>query len=243
MSDKVLLVTGATSDIGTALIRKIHENYKYIIAHYNNKNDNFVKLENDLGDKFIAIHANFLDEEETLEFSKKIIDLGMIPTHFIHLPAFPFHFIKFAKTNWNDFEKEFSIGFRSATIICQSLLPLMVKNGGGKIILMLSYNLINQPVMKYVIPYTTSKYAMLGLMKGLASEYANKNITVNGISPSIINTKYIKRMPEVVIEKSAYDSPFGDNLMVSDLLPLIELLFSSGGDRITGQNIAVTGGN
>ncbi|MEG2250840.1 MAG: SDR family oxidoreductase [Bacilli bacterium] len=243
MSDNVLLVTGASSDIGTALIRKIHENYKYIIAHYNNKNDNFVKLENDLGDKFIAIQANFLDEEETLEFANKIINLGMVPTHFIHLPAFPVYSIKFAKTKWDDFDKAFSIGFRSATIICQSLIPLMIKNGGGKIIIMLTYNLINQPVIKYVIPYTTSKYAMLGLMKGLASEYANKNVMVNGISPSTIKTKYIKGFPDVVIEKSAYESPFGDNLMVSEVLPLIEFLFSSGGDRITGQNIAITGGN
>lgn len=34
MRDKILLITGASSDVGISYIKKSHEKYKKIIAHY-----------------------------------------------------------------------------------------------------------------------------------------------------------------------------------------------------------------
>ena len=61
----------------------------------------------------------------------------------------------------------------------------MAKRKKGKIIFMLTVHTCQTP-LKGCADYITEKYALLGLMKALAVEYANKGITVNGISPGAI---------------------------------------------------------
>ena len=48
---------------------------------------------------------------------------------------------------------------------------------------------------KYLASYVTSKYALLGLVKALSNEYADKGIRINGISPSMIETKFLENIP------------------------------------------------
>ena len=51
MNEKVLLVIGASSDIGMALIDKIYNDYDYIIGHYNKLNEKLKKLKEKIGQK------------------------------------------------------------------------------------------------------------------------------------------------------------------------------------------------
>ena len=119
----------------------------------------------------------------------------------------------------------------------------MKKQKRGKIVFMLSHQTVNQPALKYAAAYACGKFAMLGLMKKLSIEYAASGITVNGVSPSMIETKFIVGIPELLIEKSASESPLKRNLTVGDVIPTFEYLLSPAADCVTGQNIAVTGGN
>ena len=243
MMNKILLVTGASSDIGTALIRKVHVNYGAIFAHYTNSVDRVSILRNEIGDKVIPIQADFSNEESTALFSKTIIEGNAIPSHFVHLSASLLRNEKFHKTKWAYFEHELSVSFRSGVIISQTILPYMAKTKYGKIIFMLSYNTINQPPVKYSTTYTCTKYALLGLMKTLSAEYADKGIMINGVSPSMIETRFLSSVPELIIQKNAANSPLKRNLAVDDVIPTFEYLLSAASDAITGQNIAITGGN
>ena len=63
MNEKVLLVIGASSDIGIALIDRISNNFDYIIGHYNKTNNKLTELKNKLGNKLILIKGDFLNEE------------------------------------------------------------------------------------------------------------------------------------------------------------------------------------
>jgi len=242
-NNKTLLVTGASSDVGMGLIRKIHGNYGKILAHYNNSKDGILELQTELGDKIVPMQADFSDEASTKEFAVAVVGHNSPPAHYVHVPARPLINEKFSKLTWDDFEAELTVSFRSAVILCEILMPVMVKNKSGKIVFMLSFNVINHPQIKYAIQYTSAKYALLGLMKGLSAEYANKGITVNAVSPSMIETKFLKKVPDLIKEKNAEASPLKRNLLVSDVVDTFEFLLSDGANCITGQNIAVTGGN
>ncbi len=242
MNEKVLLVTGASSDIGVELIKNIHQNYDYIIAHYNNDKGDLVELEDKLNDKLILLSSNFLDEEDTNKFVDTIIEKGIIPNHIVHLPAGNCINKKFHQLNWEKFNKDLNIGLRSITTILMKLIPLMLKEKNGKIIFMLTSYTLNIPP-KYLTSYVTSKYALLGLMKSLAQEYASKGITVNGISPSMIETKFLNSIPELIVKQNAENSPTKENLKVNDVVPTIEFLLSDKANCITGENIAITNGN
>lgn len=101
---------------------------------------------------------------------------------------------------------------------------------------------VNNPVPKYHSDYVMVKSALLALVKSLAAEYAEKKITVNGISPGWVMTKYIDYMPDYLVAQKAQESPIGRNLEVADIIPTIRFLFSKGAECINGENILISGG-
>ena len=118
----------------------------------------------------------------------------------------------------------------------------MAKNKYGKVVVMLTSYTTNIPP-KYLASYVTSKYALLGLIKALANEYADKGIRINGISPTMMDTKFLQSIPELIVKQNAMNSPTGKNLSVEEVTPMFEFLLSDKSAAITGQNIAITNGN
>ena len=59
----------------------------------------------------------------------------------------------------------------------------------------------------------------------------------------MIETKYLKDIPDLIIQQNAFNSPTGSNLQIKDVIPKIEFLLSENSDCITGQNLAITNGN
>ena len=242
MNEKILLITGASSDIGIKLINEINKDYDYIIAHHNSDDGKLKELKQILGEKLILIKGNFKDEEATYQFVEKIKQTEKIPNHILHLPAGKCENMKFSKITWNKFQEDIEIALRSLVIILNNFLPYMAKNKYGKVIVMLTSYTTNIPP-KYLASYVTSKYALLGLVKALANEYADKGIKINGISPSMIETKFLENIPELIVKQNAMNSPTGCNLKVDDVVPTIKFLLSEEASCITGQNIAITNGN
>ena len=54
MSEKVLLITGASSDVGDNLISKIYKDYDYIIAHHIGDDEKPIKWKEKLGKNFLV---------------------------------------------------------------------------------------------------------------------------------------------------------------------------------------------
>ena len=183
-----------------------------------------------------------MDEKSTYEFVEKVKSIEKIPTHIVHLPASKCENIKFSKLTWDKFQQEINISLRSLVVILNYFLPLMAKNNYGKVEIMLTSYTTNIPP-KYLASYVTIKYALLGLIKALSSEYSNKGIRINGVSPSMIETKFLENIPELVVKQNALNSVTGKNLTLEEVIPTFEFLLSDKSDCITGQNIAITNGN
>ena len=241
IDEKILFVTGASSDVGTALINKVESHYKIIWAHYCGSQKNLEELRKKYGEKIVPIQADFSDTESTQNLINVMIESGNIPNHIVHLPAPKAFNQKFWKCTWMDYQKGIDISLRSAVLILKAFIPFMVKKKYGKIAFMLTDCVIGIPP-KFQIPYVTVKYALLGLMKSLAVEYADKGITVNAVSPDMIETKFLSDVPELIIAQNARNSPLGRNLTVDDVVPAFEYFLSDGADAVTGQNMGVTGG-
>ncbi len=243
MNDKkVLFVTGASSDIGIKIISEICGNYDVIWAHYNHENKALLNLKSQCGDKLILIQADFSDLDSINVMTERIAESGDYPDHIIHLSAPKFRIQKFVKESIEAFRNDYFVSVDSIMIILKKFIPYMVKKKRGKIIFALTANVIGIPA-KFQSSYTVSKYALLGLMKSLAVEYSDKGINVNAVSPSMINTKFLSEIPDLVIEQTAENSPMKRNLNVDEVTPMFRFLLSQEGDRITGENIAITGGS
>jgi len=241
--NKTLLVTGASSDIGGALIHSVARDYDRIICHYRRSSAKIKTLTAEFGDRIIPIEADFSVANDIERMADEIEKRGLFPTHFVHLPAIPNVNEKFTKTGWAEYENQISVQVQSAYILCRLFLPIMSKNKFGRIVFMLTENVSKNIPGKYAVPYSVAKYALLGLMKCLSAEYAEKGITVNGVSPAMIDTAFVSGLPELTRRLNAENNPLKRNLTTDDVIPAVEFLLSDGAGMITGQSIALTGGN
>ncbi|MFP3154167.1 SDR family oxidoreductase [Lachnospiraceae bacterium ZAX-1] len=240
---KILLVTGASSDVGKCLIEHVANNYDTIICHYHSSTAIIEDLNVQFGDRIVPLQADFADAKQTDKFVQMVLERGLAPEHFVHLSSSNSSSVdvRFGKTDRKSFETELAITFLSAVVCCQAFVPLMTKAKCGKVIFMLSSLMMGKPAKPYLTAYTCVKHALSGLMESLSAEYARKGVTVNAVSPSMMDTKFLK-IPDIVKEINASASPLKRLLTPSDVAPAFEFLLSSGADTVTGQNIPVTGG-
>ncbi len=241
MNKDIILIIGASSDIGLDLISQLDKDI-LIIAHYNNTNDNLKKLSQEVENEVVMIKADLSDEDELLSMLIEIEKSYGIPNKIVHLAAPKFKNIRFKDIKWNDFQKEIDISLKSLALTLNYFLPKLAKIKRGKIVCMLSSVTLNTPP-KALSHYTTIKYAILGLVKALASEYSDKNIQINAISPSMIETKFLNQVNEKIVELNAYNHPLKRNAFVNDITPIIKLLLSKESDYITGVNLPICGGS
>ena len=117
----------------------------------------------------------------------------------------------------------------------------MAKAKQGKATLGLSSCFIGVPP-KFLAGYVTVKYALMGMGKALASEYAPKGIQVNMISLSMMETRFLANVYGGVVEQTAAANPLKRNVRPEDVAGLIEYLFSDKNTFVTGVNFPVTGG-
>lgn len=94
-----------------------------------------------------------------------------------------------------------------------------------------------------VVPYCSSKGAVLAMTRGLAVEWAADNITVNSIAPGWFPSELTKSvMDEARKEKILARMPFHRFGDTKDLGQMALFLLSDGAKYITGQDFAVDGG-
>ena len=241
MDRDITLITGASSDIGLELIKNINDN-SLIIAHYHSSNKELLELKDKLDIGLITMKADLSSEDDMICLLDKIESGYGVPNKTIHLAASKFENIRFKDVLWEKFQNEIDISLRSIIWILNRFLPKLAKKKKGKVVIMLSSVVINIPP-KALTQYIVVKYALLGLVKSLASEYSDKNIQINAISPSMIETKFLENINQKIIDLNAYSHPLKRNAYVKDIIPMIKLLISAESDYMNGVNIPITGGS
>lgn len=240
-SKKIILIIGASSDIGMSFIEIYNQEYDLILAHYYHGSESFFKLKETLLNKLVLLQADLSDKNQTDNMIQEILTKGFSPSYILHFPALKCENVRFKKLTWEQFQTDLNVQFRSAVLIMQAFLPVMEKEMYGKVVFMLTSYTKGRPP-KYLSNYVTVKYALLGLMKSLSSEYAEKRICINAVSPSMMETKFLEHIPDFIVEQYSQNNPMGRNLNVTDVVPMIYYLLSEESNAVTGQNILISGG-
>lgn len=97
----------------------------------------------------------------------------------------------FQTTTEADLDRLIAINFKSVFYLCQQVLPLMQRQGGGVVINTASeLAIVAQPLYA---AYCATKGAVLSLTRALALEYAQDNIRINAVCPGPIDTPMMQQ--------------------------------------------------
>ena len=90
--------------------------------------------------------------------------------------------------------------------------------------------------------YSASKAGIIGLTKALAKETALSGITVNCVSPGVIDTDMMKRFSEKEKKDICDEIPMGRMGETKEVAAAVSFFVSDGASYITGQILGVNGG-
>ncbi len=105
----------------------------------------------------------------------------------------------------------------------------------------------------YVAPYCAAKHGVVGLVRALAQEIVGKGITVNAVCPGFMDTPLLARSVATIMARTgrseqqarealAASSPLRRFIWPSEVADAVLWLCGDGADAVTGQAIAVCGG-
>lgn len=243
MKKKVYLILGASSDLGMELVSQLNEEIEdsVFILHYNSDKSKLETVHQLNGNKFIFLQCDLLSTEEVDDFILKISEFTDAPSHIVHMAATPFAYMHLKDFNYKKFIDEINLQITSFIKILQTFLPKMAKRKqNNKVVIMTSY--VCYKPQKFMMEYIIVKYAMLGLMKSLAADYVGKKLNINGVAPSMIETKFLRNIDDRIIQMNADASPENRNATVGDVVPAIKFLLSDEANYMHGVNLDVSNG-
>ncbi|MDB4933810.1 MAG: short-chain dehydrogenase/reductase [Labilithrix sp.] len=243
MSRELVLVAGASSDIGVALIRRVLTTTDArVVAHHHAGADRLEALRSlDAADSLHLVAADFSSAESVDGMARDVLDRFGVPTQVVYLPGLKLRYERFAKFDLEHFDRDLAVQVRSAIVLLKPLLPKMAKLPRAKVVFVLSSVTRGVPP-KFMSMYGIVKHAQLGLMRSLASEYASTALTVNAVSPSMVDTRFLDEIPGVAKEMSAASAPRGRLATPDEVVGAIEFLLSEKSDFVTGVELPVSGG-
>jgi NAD(P)-dependent dehydrogenase (short-subunit alcohol dehydrogenase family) len=133
----------------------------------------------------------------------------------------------------------------------QAVLPGMKQRRHGRIVAIASTAGLRG--YAYVSAYSAAKHAVLGLVRSLALEMATSGVTVNAVCPGFTDTDLIAgsidnimsktgRSREAALAELAKHNPQGRLVTPDEVADAVLWLSGEGASSVTGQAIAVAGG-
>lgn len=144
------------------------------------------------------------------------------------------------KMQLEDWQQVIGVNLNSVFYLTQPVLDSMMRHAYGRIINISSINA--QKGQRGQVNYSAAKAGMHGFTKALAQEVANKNITVNTISPGYINTAMVMAVREEIREQIIAQIPVGRLGEPEEVARVVSFLADDASSFITGSNIPVNGG-
>lgn len=243
------LVTGAGQGIGEAIARQLLERGA-LVTVLGRRAEPLQKLVGEYSGRCQMVLADVADESQIkTAFSQAVSAQGAINILINNAgQASSAPFMKMDAAHW---QQMLNVNLTGTMLCIQQVLPTMVQAGYGRIVNVAST--AGLMGYAYVAAYVAAKHGVVGLTRALALEFAQKGITVNAVCPGYTETEIIKtsiervvaktgRTPEQALAEFVKGNPQGRLVQPQEVADAVLWLCGKGANSITGQSIAVAGG-
>lgn len=242
LSGKVALVTGGSQGMGEAHVRRFAaEGAKVVVADLNAAAGE--KIVSEIGSDAVFVQLNVARESDW-QAAVKIAEERFGPiTVLVNNAGIigPIH----AATDLaeEDYQKVCAVNQTGVFLGMKHVIPSMLKAGGGSIVNISSISGIVAIFGTPNLAYAASKFAVRGMTKQVAMEFAAKGIRVNSVHPGYIKTPMATEALDAESMKAAEASvPIKRMAEPSEVSDLALFLASDESGFITGAEHIIDGG-
>jgi 3-oxoacyl-[acyl-carrier protein] reductase len=245
LSNKVALVTGASSGIGAASAKVLASLGADVAFTYLHNQAGAEKVRDEIssmGRRALAIHADVREAEQiSATVSRVIEELGPIDILVNNAGSLVERKKNVEMTTelWDDV---INLNLTSAMLCAKAVAPSMVERKSGTII-----NVVSIAAHNGGGPgagaYSAAKAGLIALTKSQAKELAPQGVRVNAISPGTIDTPFheVFSTPEM-IKAAVATIPLGRLGTPEDCGKVVAFLASDAASFVVGETIEVNGG-
>ncbi len=240
-SKKVVLVTGATGGLGTAMCKKLHNDGYKVVGNYvtKEKAEKWMAQMRSEGYDIPLFHGDVSDFNSTASMIKEIEE-KVGPVDILVNNAGITRDSRLINMKPEDWHAVINTNLNSVFNCTKNVIQGMIDRNFGRIINISSVN--GQRGQFGQTNYSAAKAGMHGFTKSLAMEVAKYGITVNTISPGYIGTDMVMAVPEKVRNQIVAQIPMGRLGGTQEVAHLVSFLASEETSFITGANYSINGG-
>ncbi len=245
LKDKVAIVTGASSDIGTSIVKRF-VGEGAIVVLFGRKLESLEKVRKEVGneEKTASMTCDITDEAQIFQVVDQVMDkYGKIDILVNGAGALndPIHFHEMPDA---EIKKMIDVNVHGVFKPTKAVLSKMSQVKSGVIINIGSISSERAIPRVHLAVYSATKAAVSMFTKAIAVEYARRNIRCNCINPGIINSGMIKPYLEdpnarKVLEDRLPLNRVGEPI---DVANAVLFMASDEANWITGTILDVDGG-
>ena len=243
MSNKVVLITGASRGIGAATARVFAQKHYNVVINYNSSKEEAERLKEELENNYninaILVKCDISKEEEVKNMVEKTIEnFGFIDV-LVNNAGIAIDTLFEDKTVEN-FRKTIDVNLIGTFLVSKYVGEIMLKRGKGSIVNVSSTNGIDT-YYQMSLDYDASKAGVISLTHNLALQYSPV-IRVNAIAPGWVNTDMNKELDKEFIDEENRKIMLGRFANPEEIAKVIYFLGSDDASYINNEIIRVDGG-
>ena len=246
VKDKVVIITGAGSGIGAATAKLFGQHQsKIIVSDINLKKANIVANSiQKSGGSAIALQSDVASYDSVKNLINQTVEhFGRLDVIINNAGIGPEQLVKTAQHTLEDWDNVIRVNQTGVFYCMQLALQQMLKQGAGNIVNVAS--LAGLKPSQNNLCYAASKYAVVGMTKSAALEYANKNIRINAVCPayteSALLDKLLAAKPGIEANLKSMN-PMKRFGKPEEIAEAIVWLASDSTRFVTGETIVLDGG-
>lgn len=240
LRDTVVLLTGASRGLGAAMALQLAREGATVVAAARSK-DSLAEVAAQGEGRISTVEADMRDEGSVAALVPEVLARhGRIDGLVNNAGIAPAG--KFATQDPEVWKDAMTVNVIAPMMLAQAAGVRMIGQGGGRIVNIASTTGVRGK--PYLVPYSTSKGAIVRFTEALAAEWAAKNVQVNCIAPGAFTTDAQRAVTESadLLAKRVAKIPAGRMADPSEIVPLTCLLLSPLSSFTTGAIFVVDGG-
>jgi NAD(P)-dependent dehydrogenase (short-subunit alcohol dehydrogenase family) len=246
LDSKVAVITGGTSGIGLATVRRFAEEGAGIVvlALGIEECEQLVKQADAEGWNLQAVAGDVGDPDAWSRALAAATQFGVIDV-LVNNAGYGIQG-SVPETSLQDWEALFRTNVTGTFLGCQAVLPQMIDAGRGSIVNVAS--VAGHIGMARRAAYCSSKAAVVGLTKALAVDHSAQGVRSNAVAPGTTDSPYFAKIAADVADPEAYRAYLAGRQLVNRLADPVEIaeaivfLSSDASSFATGSVVTVDGG-